>query len=209
MLESLDVFRIARHLGLETSEVFEKYAEMCMITMGTPILLLKTKGTNKSCIFLHSGKCSIEPVKPRACKLYPLSVGPDDDLVNRLILKTPERQFHYIGKAHRAGDWVDANMNAEATAYVQMECRTFSEFGKILGFIPQERENDVLTQMLLFRFFMFDTSLNKNRPLISGKSQAAVLPSTISLAALSAKRPLIRTGTLFLICPVKTFASGR
>ena len=43
---------------------------------------------------------------------------------------------------------------------------------------------------------------------MSGKLIAAVVFNTISDAALSANLPQIRTGMLFLIWPVKTFASG-
>ena len=156
MVESLDLFRIARHLRLETSQVLEEYTEFRTVTWGAPILLMKTKGADNSCVFLESGRCSIQSAKTRACRLYPLSVGPDDDLVSRVILKSPERGFHYSGQAYKASDWVDANMDSEDTAYVWHEYRMFREFGRIMSRIPRERENEVLTQMMMFRFVMFD-----------------------------------------------------
>jgi Fe-S-cluster containining protein len=160
MLESLDVFRIARHFQMEPAEVVEMYSEARTVAWGAPILMLKTTGSNHSCVFLESGKCSIEPVKPRTCKLYPLSVGPDDDLVNRIIIKTPERQFHYHGKSHRTGDWADTNMSTEAAKYIELEYRAFQSLGWDIRRIPRELENDVLMQMLLFRYCYFDTSKN-------------------------------------------------
>jgi Fe-S-cluster containining protein len=158
MLESLDVFRIARHFQMESAEVVEMYSEVRTVAFGAPILMLKTKGADQSCVFLDSGKCSIQECKPRTCKLYPLSVGPDDDLVNRIILKSPERQFHYAGKAHRASDWVDTNMDAEASEYVTTECKLFEELGGLLRDIPREQEENVIVQMMAFRYFMFNTN---------------------------------------------------
>ena len=157
MVESLDLFRIARHLRLETSQVFEEYTEFRTVAWGAPILLMKTKGDDNSCVFLESGRCSIRDARTRACRLYPLSIGPNDDLTGRIILKSPERGFHYSGQTHKAGDWVDANMDSEDTAYIWHEYRMFKTLGRIMSRIPRERENEVLTQMMIFRFIMFDT----------------------------------------------------
>jgi Fe-S-cluster containining protein len=161
MVESLDLFRIARHLQLETAEVMDLHTDVRMVAWGAPILTMRTHGADNSCVFLDGNKCDIEAVKPRACRTYPIVVGPslsELDLVNRIILKSPERQFHYRGKSHRAGDWADTNMDTETIEYLKMEYGAFQEMGRILARIPRECEKSVLTQMFLNRYVFFDMS---------------------------------------------------
>lgn len=157
MIESLDLFRLAKHLNMETSETAAEYAKVATLAWGAPILLLKTK-TDDSCIFLKSNKCGIQSCKPRTCRLYPLTIGPDDsDDKNFIVLKSPERTFHYNGKEHIAGEWVKENMNDESYAYIITEYRFLRELGKIMRRIAREREDEVIEQMLLYRYLMFDT----------------------------------------------------
>jgi len=158
MVESLDLFRIARHYNLEMTEAAERFTEAATVGWGAPILLMKATPEG-NCIFHKSSRCEIQAVKPRTCRLYPLSMGPDDeDAKNFIILKTSERQFHYTGKEHIAGEWVASNMSGEDYAYITTEYRLLRELGRILKRIPREKEADVLKQMLLCRFFMLETS---------------------------------------------------
>jgi len=159
MIESLDLFRIARHFNLDMTEAAEQFTEAATVGWGAPILLIKSNPIGDVCAFHKNGRCDIQAVKPRACRLYPLSMGPDDrDAKNFIVLKSQERQFHYTGKEHIAGEWVADNMDGESYAYVTTEYRMLRELGRILNRIPREKEDDVLNQMLLCRFFMFDTS---------------------------------------------------
>ena len=157
MIESLDLFQIARHLGMETSEVANQYTEIAMVAWGAPILVLRTKAIGDVCVFLKSGRCGIQPAKPRACRLYPLSSGLDDDMKGLIILKSSERDFHYTGQRYLAGDWLRHNMDDESCNYVITESRLLREIGQVLRRIPCERENDVNQLMLLYRFLLFDT----------------------------------------------------
>jgi len=157
MIESLDLFLLACHLKMETAEVANLHTEVANIAWGAPILVLKSKPIGDVCIFLKSGKCSIREFRPRACRLYPLSVGPDNDMKNLIALKSSERDFHYIGQEHRVSDWIADNMNGESQDYVITECRLLREMGRILRCIPRNLENDVKRLMLLNRYLMFDT----------------------------------------------------
>jgi len=158
MIESLDLFRIAKHLKLDVAEVANQCAEAVSISWGAPILVLKTKPIANVCVFLKSGRCSIQPVKPRACRMYPLSMGPDDkDIKNVLVFKSSERAFHYTGKEHIAGEWVANNMDGESYAYIITEYRLLREIGKILRRIPKNKEDTVNRYMLQYRYFMFET----------------------------------------------------
>jgi len=157
MLESLDLFKLARHLELETSEVAEKYAEVATVAWGAPIFVMKTKPTNDVCVFLKSGRCEIQEAKPRACRLYPLSACSDDNFDDLVILKTPEKTFHYVGTEHLAGEWLSENMDDESRSYVLTECLLLRKIGKILRRIPRDREDNVNRLMIMYRYILFDT----------------------------------------------------
>jgi len=157
MIESLDLFNLARYLELEMSEVAEKYAEVAMVAWGAPIFVMKTKPVNDVCVFLKSGRCSIQEAKPKACRLYPLSAGPNDDFDDLVILKTPERTFHYVGEEHWAGEWLSENMDDESQLYVLTECLLLRKIGKILRRIPRNMEDNVNRLMIMYRYILFDT----------------------------------------------------
>jgi len=159
MIESLDLFRLAQYFHMDVAEVANHYLEAVTIEGGAPVLLLKTQGPDNACIFLKDNKCSIHTsgAKPRACRLYPLSVGPDDDLKKFLILNVSGEQHHFQGRSYRVQEWVAVNFRKEDRDYIIMEYRAIHECGKIMRRIPPERENDVIFQMLRWRYFMFDT----------------------------------------------------
>jgi len=172
MIESLDLFKIARYMNLEITEAAEKYTKMVKISWGVPILVLETKSPDNSCVFLKSDKCGIQPVKPRTCRLYPLSVGPDNENEkNFIFLKLQEREFHYSGQGHVAKRWVADNMNSESCDYIITEYRLLRELGKILRCIPSPLERDVMEHMLLFRYFLFDTGKDFMKQYIRNMTQ--------------------------------------
>ena len=84
-------------------------------------------------------------------------MGPnDEDVTDFIILKSSERQFHYTGQEHIAGEWLADNMNGESHAYIITEYRALRELGKIMCRIPRDREDEVISKMLLFRYFMYE-----------------------------------------------------
>ena len=157
MVESLDMYRLAEHFLMETPEVAEHYMEVATVAWGVPILLLKTVTPDNTCIFLEEGCCSIHNRKPRACRLYPLSVGPDDSLKKFLIFDVSGEQHHFSGRQYRAQEWVDARFRAMDRAYIKTEYRAMHECGQIMKRISRDREDAVLFQMLRWRYFEYET----------------------------------------------------
>jgi len=160
MVESLDLFRIARHLDIDTAEAANRYTTATLISWGAPILLLKTKLAGDVCVFLKSGKCGIQAIKPRACRLYPLTLGlgpGEENLKDFIIYKSPEKPFHYNGPEQCADEWVKANFDDEARAYISSEYEYIRSFGKMMRQIPKKHEATVERLMLLYRYFYFDT----------------------------------------------------
>lgn len=59
-------------------DVLAAYAEPVLLhESGYLVFMLKTVGEDDACIFLKENKCTIHSVNPRACRTYPISVGPD------------------------------------------------------------------------------------------------------------------------------------
>ena len=83
MVESLDAYRMAKHLREQhcgvrsTDDVLLQYCEPTPLTdEGYPIYTLKTVGAEASCVFLQGNQCSIYAARPRTCRLYPFSARP-------------------------------------------------------------------------------------------------------------------------------------
>ena len=157
MVESLDLFRIAKHLQMEMAEAAERFTEVGIVAWGAPILLMKTTEPGGACVFLKDNRCSIQSVKPRACRLYPLSVGPDDNLREFLIFKVSAKQHHYTGQQYKAKVWVGANFRKEDREYISTEYLAIHDFGKIMRRIPRDLEKDVQFLMLRWRYFQYET----------------------------------------------------
>ena len=158
MVESLDLARIAEHLRLEHGEIVSRYMEVATVAWGTPILLMKTTGPDDACVFLQDNKCGIHAFKPRACRTFPLCVGPDDALSDFLIHKVSNEEQCSHGRWYRAQEWLNATFGTVDRLFIKMDYRFLREYGQIMRRLPRDRENDVLLQMLHWRFLQYDMS---------------------------------------------------
>jgi Fe-S-cluster containining protein len=66
-----EALRLARRLGLTTTEFFARHTE----AGGT---VLQTR-EDRSCVFLDERGCSVHPDRPLACRIYPLARWTDPD----------------------------------------------------------------------------------------------------------------------------------
>ena len=159
MVESLDLFRIARHLEMEVSEVADQYTDSVNIAPNYPVLMLKTKAYMDTCVFLRSGRCSIYPARPRTCRMYPLSVSPDDKrngaFLNHVVSK---KKHHFTGPEYRSQDWIDANFTADDRAFINMDLRWMVRLYPLVRRVDDSWEKRLLFLSLLFRYFQFDTA---------------------------------------------------
>ena len=79
VVESLDAYKLAKHLGITISDFFTDYTEPYYLEdTQYPIFMLKTTGKDKSCIFLKGNRCTVQDVKPRTCRMYPFWIGPGE-----------------------------------------------------------------------------------------------------------------------------------
>jgi len=165
MLESLDVFRIARYFSKignpmqAIEEILTEYTTPVPLTdLGYPIFLLNTTGPKDECVFLKSGKCSVQPAKPRTCRLYPLSVEPNDseDSFNYVIVS--QKQHHFTGPKIRVGDWMADNFSAEDREFTLMEYKLAGELGRLMRKLKEKGVDDrrMLFPIMLYKYFDFD-----------------------------------------------------
>jgi hypothetical protein len=73
-----------------------------------------------------------------------------------LIFNVSGEQQHFQGRWYRAQAWVDNNFQAVDQAYIRMEYRAIMECGHIMRRIPRNREDDVLFQMLRWRYVQYE-----------------------------------------------------
>ncbi|MCI9224133.1 MAG: YkgJ family cysteine cluster protein [Acutalibacter sp.] len=85
-LNTLDAYRLAKYLrgrGEQIDcmdDIFSRYTEPVLLhESGFTVFMLKTAGTDDTCIFLKDNRCTIQQAKPTACRLYPFAVEPAPD----------------------------------------------------------------------------------------------------------------------------------
>lgn len=76
LLNSLDLFRIARHLGHTPEEIAKRYARP--IIGGTSgLMLMQVPPVNGDCPFMRNKQCIVHENKPAVCALFPLGRAVD------------------------------------------------------------------------------------------------------------------------------------
>ena len=158
MIEPLDLFRIAKYTCRSIEETVEEFTEPVMLSWGFPIFVLKTRAFMDSCVFLKNSRCSIHDAKPRACRLYPLSAGPDETDINSIIslMDVKRKNKHTCGPTHRVKDWMDTYFTGEDRRFIRADFQFAAEFAKIKKAIDKKNEERVMQSMFLHRYFMFD-----------------------------------------------------
>lgn len=73
LLNPLDLFRLAKELGITIEQWMEQYGE-CYIGEDSrmPIVRIRPQGETRKCPLLKNNKCSVHKAKPSVCGLYPL-----------------------------------------------------------------------------------------------------------------------------------------
>ena len=165
LLEPYDLFRIAKDLkrkghairGIE--DVLMEYAEIQ--TLGDveyPVFMLKTGGPKDTCVFLKDGRCSIHEVKPKACRLYPLGVWPNDAMTGFDYFLVSQRPRHANDPAVRAGDWMDANFSSYEREIVHMDAQSAKDLAPLLIILKRAGAdwNRVLQPLILFKYVCYE-----------------------------------------------------
>lgn len=161
VIEPLDVFHLAKFLRCSIAEFYDKYTDMFLIDEKTafPVFALKTIGQDNACIFLKGSKCTVQEAKPRTCRLYPFWVHPTEDGFSYHY--TTERSHHPRGSVVRVKDWMRENFSEEDKAAMREDEKAIPRIAQLLKQlqpIDKETQDFVLSRILYFRHFAFDTN---------------------------------------------------
>ena len=161
-LESLDAFRLAKYLrdkGENVSrveDVLAAYAEPVLLSEnGYTAFMLKTVGTDDSCIFLKDNRCTIHPAKPRACRTYPIAVGPYE-LGGYEQYLSMEQPHHYSGPQMSVKKWIRKRCNQEDYDFWELDVGLAREMALLLEKVPQSRMSQALMCFLRYKYSDFD-----------------------------------------------------
>ncbi len=162
MLEPLDAFRLLRHLSSQQPhrplhELLEEYAQLHMLSRGFFIYVLKTVEDSGTCIFLKNNQCSIYPVRPRTCRLYPFSLEPTEQRMQwHLCLEQPH---HFTGGHTTAREWERKNLTAEDKEFLRTEMAFLPRLGEVMKCTPQKHLTRAEALVLSYTYHAYDLSL--------------------------------------------------
>ena len=161
--EPLDIFRMAKHLQKTDpsvrsyEDVIEQYLDPVPLDeSGFFILTLKAVGEDDRCIFLDGNRCMIQSAKPRACRTYPLAVGPDKGQLEYFLCT--ERTHHYKGPQIKVRSWVRKTMSDEDKEFVFADQEYSVRTARTLRKIPKPMLNQALFLVMHYRYSGYDLS---------------------------------------------------
>lgn len=161
-MESLDAFRLARFLRdrgeniHSMDEVLELYADPVLLhESGYIIFMLKTVGPEDACIFLKDNRCTIHEANPRACRTYPISVGPDGHGSHEQYLSM-EQLHHFDGPQMSVKKWVRNRCSQEDFEFWETDVGSAREIAMLLEKIPQNKMKQALMLFLRYKYSDFD-----------------------------------------------------
>ena len=161
-VDSQDAFYLTKHLrdlGMDiycVDQFLEQYAEPALLDeCGFFVYFLKSVGKDNSCIFLKDNRCSVQEVKPLACKLYPFMVDPNES-GNFRYLYSRERTHHFHGPAVETRSWMKKNFPQESRAFMQAEYTQAGPIAAQLRNIPEHRKTEALLHFHRLRYSELD-----------------------------------------------------
>lgn len=161
-LESLDAFRLAKYLRDRgepiqcMDDVLAKYAMPVLLhESGYMVFILSTVGPDDACIFLKDNRCTIHAAKPRACRTYPISVGPAEHGGYEAYLSM-EQLHHFKGSQQSVKKWVQKRCSQQDYDFWETDIGSVQEIAKLLGKLSIEQKKGALLQFLRYKYSDFD-----------------------------------------------------
>lgn len=154
MLELLDAYRLGQFLREcsedigTTADIYARFTDPVPLTPQYPIFTLKTEGSDQHCIFLKDGRCSIYEARPRACRLYPFSANPSNDLKTMKFVLTCDTDCHFSGGRVNVGRWFHDNLDAEMRRFVMQDAENTRKYILAERLLPADRHGTTLPLFL-------------------------------------------------------------
>lgn len=161
-LEPIDAFRLAKYLrdrGENVTcidDVMVKYAIPVLLhESGFTIFMLQTTGPDDTCIFLNGNHCTIHEVNPKACRTYPVSVGPDGHGSYEYFLSM-EQPHHYKGSQTTVKRWIHDRCSQQDWNAWETDFNSVAEIACLLKQIPQDNLKRAMMLFLWYRYSNYD-----------------------------------------------------
>ena len=161
-LESLDAFRLAKYLRDRgepircMDDVLARYAIPVLLhESGYTVFMLSTVGPDDACIFLKDNECTIHAAKPRACRTYPISVGPAMAGGFEAYLSM-EQTHHFNGPQQSVRKWVQKRCSRQDYDFWETDVGSAQEIAKLLEKLFLGQKKGALLQFLRYKYSEFD-----------------------------------------------------
>ena len=159
VIEGLDAYRLARHLGMETADFMSQYTEPFILDdkLWYPIFSLRVKGNEDSCIFLKGTRCTVQEAKPRTCRLYPFWVEPNEpDGTTFSYHICFEHRHHPKGSLVRVKDWMNKYFWEDDRESLQEDFRTMHILAPLLHRAREYGvENETIFRKVLLNRYLY------------------------------------------------------
>lgn len=161
-VDSQDAFRIAKYLMETGEDIF--CIDQFLLEYATPALLnecgyfvyfLKSVGEDDACVFLKDNRCTIHAAKPRACRLYPFMVEPNESGEHR-YLYSRERTHHFRGPVVETRSWMKKNFPKEDRAFMQADYSKVRLIAMLLKEIPEDRITEAALHLQRLLYSEYD-----------------------------------------------------
>lgn len=161
-LESLDAFRLAKYLRDRgepiqcMDDVLAKYAIPVLLhESGYMVFMLSTVGPDDACVFLKDNRCTIHAAKPRACRTYPISVGPAKSGGYEVYLSM-EQPHHFKGSQQSVKKWVQKRCSQQDYDFWETDVGSVQEIARLLDQLSLDQKKRALLQFLRYKYSDFD-----------------------------------------------------
>lgn len=161
-LESLDAFRLARYLRDKgepvqcMDDVLARYTVPVLLhESGYMVFMLSTVGEDDACIFLQDNRCTIHAAKPRACRTYPISVGPAVSGGCEAYLSM-EQPYHFKGPQQSVKKWIQKRCSQQDYDFWETDVGSVREIARLLEQLPIEQKKGALLHFLRYKYSDFD-----------------------------------------------------
>ncbi len=161
VLEPLDAFRIVREYlkngyAGSADELLDEITDLKELSRGFYVFVLKPVNDSGVCSMLKDNRCTIYPVRPHTCRLYPFTADPcEKERRIRWYLCT-EQPHHFKNGVVTPREWQRRNISHEDEEYLYEECRVLPELGKLMRNISEADLQEVEQYTLLFRYLAYD-----------------------------------------------------
>lgn len=160
-LEPPDTFRIIRHKlqnGCTDSpdDILWDIADLKELSPGFNVFVVKTVNDGGVCSMLKNDRCTIYPVRPRTCRLYPFTAEP---ILSEHRIKwylCTEQPHHFSGAIITAREWHKRTLSDEDEEYLYEECRVLPELGRLLRKIPEHNLLKAEQTVVVYRYLAYD-----------------------------------------------------